>query len=290
MWRFENIPKILNLYWDDSTPFTFLKQMTIRSFKKLNPDWKIYVHVPEKIRKLPDFIGEPIPKIDIKEEVTDSSGEMEIILERKKAIKKKDSSFAIMRRKIPTNIAPEIIRFKIMSEVGGVWSDFDVLYLKPMEMFDPKHTLKSNSKVILCQYHNIFGDVVTPINFFMGEGRENEIDFPDSSFFSAAYERGSISGDGRVTLLETMESYLEDYWQQIIMPKETVYPYIGSQAVSLYFGLYDRKDFYREIRKSIGICWYGNNRNSRRFEKKINENNIGSYSNLPIVKMIEGLL
>jgi hypothetical protein len=42
-----NIPKICHLYWDES-PMSWLQTITIKSFHRYNPDWKIIIYLPEK--------------------------------------------------------------------------------------------------------------------------------------------------------------------------------------------------------------------------------------------------
>ena len=45
MWHLTNIPKIVHFYWGNEK-LSYLRYMSVYSFRKLNPDWKIKIHVP----------------------------------------------------------------------------------------------------------------------------------------------------------------------------------------------------------------------------------------------------
>jgi len=120
----EVIPKILHLYWDES-PMAELQTMTVTTFHKKNPDWKIRIYVPiqkyvgKNMHYVPDYTGDDyfgkikyfscveVVRIDLEEYGIDPA--------------------------LPDILRSDIFRYNILYDVGGVWSDFDVLWLKSME-------------------------------------------------------------------------------------------------------------------------------------------------------------
>ena len=116
------IPKTLHMYWD-KTPMSWLQSLTPISFHKYNPDWTINVYTPKQIytgdrKYIPDYTGadyfhQIIPYVNI----------IEIDLN--------DYSIDLTLHNI---LRSDILRYHLLYNHGGVWSDFDVLWLKPMEI------------------------------------------------------------------------------------------------------------------------------------------------------------
>lgn len=121
------IPKKLHLYWDGS-PMSFLQSLTVVSFHKYNPNWEIIVHVPNKgydggmhFNFIPDYRGQDyfgtITSLDyVRINVIDLD------------------QFNV-RKDVHGILRSDIFRYYILYNEGGVWSDFDVIWLKPVEYF-----------------------------------------------------------------------------------------------------------------------------------------------------------
>jgi len=117
------IPKILYLYWD-RRPMSWLQSMTVDTFIRHNPGWKVCVYVPEIIKAsnneyIPDYIGE-----DFFSRV-ENNPQVSII--------KMDPKQYNIKEDLHNILKSDILRYHLLYETGGVWSDFDVLWLKPME-------------------------------------------------------------------------------------------------------------------------------------------------------------
>jgi hypothetical protein len=118
-----NIPKICHLYWDGS-PMSWLQTVTVKSFHRYNPDWRIIVYMPEKIYNgnqlfVPKYTGKDyfniVKELDYVEFQTINLNTFGI----------DENLHDILRS--------DILRYKLLYEFGGVWSDFDVIWLKPIE-------------------------------------------------------------------------------------------------------------------------------------------------------------
>lgn len=121
------IPKICHLFWDRS-PMALLQVFTVVSFHKYNPDWKIIVYLTKQHYTelgantfVPDYTGKGyfhlIEKLDYVE------------------LKEID----LIEWGVPLDAhscqGSDLFRRNILYEKGGVYSDFDVIWLKPMSEF-----------------------------------------------------------------------------------------------------------------------------------------------------------
>lgn len=121
MWQVE-VPKTCYLYWNNA-PMSLLHTLTLRSFHVLNPEWEIIVHnfiVPGEPTLAPaykDYIGR-----DYFHFVRECDYVQVIDIEAD-------------RQEFHSILISDKWRRKILYENGGVYSDFDVLWLKPMDYF-----------------------------------------------------------------------------------------------------------------------------------------------------------
>jgi hypothetical protein len=153
----KKIPKILHLYWDGN-PMSFLQSLTVVSFHKYNPDWKIVVHVPDEEYKgrmrfnfIPDYVGQ---------DYFNTVSDLDYV-----NINVIDLAQFSVRKDVHGILRSDIFRYNILYNEGGVWSDFDVLWLKPVEHF-------ANT--------NYFGDVAADdisavVSFITGVGGGHSI-------------------------------------------------------------------------------------------------------------------
>lgn len=119
------IPKILHLYWDKS-PMSWLQTLTVTSFRKYNPDWTINIYVPKQVynggpRYIPQYKGK-----DFFAEAKKVSGVNVVEV---------DLNEYSINLELHDILRSDILRYNLLYEQGGVWSDFDVLWLKPMGHF-----------------------------------------------------------------------------------------------------------------------------------------------------------
>lgn len=120
------IPKILHTYWDRS-PMSYLQAFTVRSFHKYNPDWDINVYIPKQSYK---GIDSYIPSYNGKDYF--------YLVEQAKYINivEVDLDEYSINKDLHNILRSDILRYHLLYNHGGVWSDFDVLWLKPMDYFD----------------------------------------------------------------------------------------------------------------------------------------------------------
>jgi glycosyltransferase involved in cell wall biosynthesis len=120
----KEIPKILHMYWDRS-PMSELQTMTVTTFHEKNPDWEIRLYTPIQPYVIPE--GKYVPDYTGKDYF--------YLLEKLDYVQ--FISIDVTKFNIDPNIhnilQSDIFRYQVLYEVGGVWSDFDVLWLKSMK-------------------------------------------------------------------------------------------------------------------------------------------------------------
>jgi hypothetical protein len=127
MWSLKKIPQTAHFYWGNDS-ISFLRYLTVLSFKKLNPDWQIKLYYPkikyegentwETMEHCRKFIGQNyMDKL------------FELNIDRIEV----DFSELGLDSHIPEALKSDLWRWKILSEEGGLWSDFDIIYFKTME-------------------------------------------------------------------------------------------------------------------------------------------------------------
>jgi len=124
----KTIPKVCYLMWTSEAPMALLQVFTVVSFHKYNPDWKIIVYLSKQTEKelgsniyVPEYMGKDyfymVKNLDYVEIIEHNLIESGVSLG------------------INAIVASDIIKRKLMYEFGGVYSDFDVIWLKPMSEF-----------------------------------------------------------------------------------------------------------------------------------------------------------
>jgi hypothetical protein len=133
------IPKVCYMYWDGN-PLSFLNYLTIITFKKHNPDWKIKLYMPiikteaktwKSNANKDKYIG-----IDYLDKVR-GIPEVEIV--------KINFNNIGLDNNISEIIKSDYLRHYLLGNFGGMWSDMDIVYIKPIT------EMLTNTK-------NIFGD------------------------------------------------------------------------------------------------------------------------------------
>ena len=103
-----------------------LQTFTVETFHRLNPDWNINVYMPRQTydggsKYIPDYLGKDYFYL---------IREMDYV-----NIKIVDLDDYNINHNLHDILRSDILRYHILYNVGGVWSDFDIIWLKPMEHF-----------------------------------------------------------------------------------------------------------------------------------------------------------
>jgi len=121
----DRIPKILHMYWDRS-PMSQLQTFTVSTFHKHNPDWTINVYIPKQPYTgassfIPNYTGKDYFHL------VEQSDYVNIV-----NVDLKDYGIDPALHNI---LRSDILRYHLLYNHGGVWSDFDVIWIKPIDHF-----------------------------------------------------------------------------------------------------------------------------------------------------------
>lgn len=129
------IPKILHTYWGGGI-MPYLRYVTIKSFMKYNPDWEIMFWYPKyPFTKIKWRTGE----LDYKIHCKDFLPELMNLPIKKTVVDFNEIGFL---NDVTENFKSDYLRAHTLNTIGGVWSDMDIIYFKPITNLivnDPKN-------------------------------------------------------------------------------------------------------------------------------------------------------
>tara|TARA_R110002126_G_C10479673_1_gene501787 strand:- start:2862 stop:4475 length:1614 start_codon:yes stop_codon:yes gene_type:complete len=286
-WNLKEIPKIAHFYWG-SPKMSFLRYMTIVSFKKFNPDWSIHLYVPKSVSTEIFWRTEGGDNKHCSDSV-DYDGEdyfSKLIDDVPIKVIKVDFSNTIIGSDAPEPHKSDLLRWQILSTSGGIWSDMDILYIKSL---NTSH-LNCNSKkdTIVCYDMELARGVnVIPIGF-LGSSKNN-------TFYKSIAKQSLISYD---------KIYYQSIGERLFAQIAPTFPIAKSRFPNLNllnlnpsnFYYLDFKNIDKMFEKNvdlpntvIGIHWYGGHPTSQDFNNKINHKNYATF-NSTISKILKEIL
>jgi len=302
-WHLKRVPKVAHFYWG-SDNMSFLRYMTLHSFKKMNPDWSAVLYVPKDLQEGSTW-NDKFHRCDV-EDYENLEDYYE--LAKKLPIKIVEVDFAKIfgDHKVSEVHKSDYFRWYLLHHYGGMWSDMDVLFIKSMKELDINKIenrnldcslninhnhgsrigimlssknrnpfygkLMKESKKILLSGKDLLYQSVGPnlINNLMGAGGSSEIVYPGNqtlklNFKNAAGETAPLN----YRSILCSEFYLYDH-----------------TTINSIF----EKDYYSEVcEKSIGIHWYGGSPITQKANNSMTMENYKSF-NSTISKAIEKVL
>lgn len=268
-WHLSKIPKVLYLYWGRNKKLSYLKFQTVKSFSRLNPDWKIKVYYPLVInidepwktheQKSYNFQGQDcfpkLSEINNIELIEFDFGDVGIINE------------------IPEVFKSDLIRLYLLGEYGGIWSDFDILYLKSISESSFNTEQFKDKETLFCCHHGSHSVG------FLGSSKNNK-DYKtlfNKAKFSCVETMYQSLGNGLLNR-EYQGNLLE---HQLNIGYDTVYPIKWTEIQEIFsdseLGINDA---------TIGIHWYGGSPITSEFDNVVDEFNIKQFNNIGLIKEI----
>ena len=238
-----SVPKILHLYWGGGK-LIYLRYLTIKSFMKLNPDWDIifwypqeshkgrswgintnYQYLDEKLCKdyIPELLKLPIEKVSV------------------------DFTGLGFRKGMAEVHKNDYIRVSVLNLYGGVWSDMDIIYFKPITQLranKPENKDKETYVCISSYGHSTGFNMATKDSRFFG-------------FFTNTLNKEYHPKHYQCWGPEMMNKYYRDMDKipnAVNLSMDVVYAHSAYNVRELLNGANPR--FNEE---SIGCHWYGGN-------------------------------
>jgi len=256
------IPKILHVYWGGG-PLNYLRYMTIKSFMNLNPDWKIIFlypkyptarvtwfsdeqkYSPTFVDFLPEVMRMPIEKVEIN------------FL---------DYGFD---NHIPEVHKSDFIRLEQLSTMGGVWSDMDIFYVKPMSSLYFNTPENKHIQTVYCNQK--YGPSVG----FLMATENNKFFKSVKEIAKKEYSPYLYQSIGAIVYLNHFSTHnkINSITPAVNLEMDVVYPYDAHTFPELLI----EKTPRRITNRTIGIHWYGGSAKWADFLSKTN----GGRENLP---------
>lgn len=162
------IPKICHMFWGNPR-LSELRMISMKSFRKYNPNWQMVLHRPIKLSE--PYVTWP---------TGEQTGQTSIIKESKYSIEDLDFFDKIIEHDItnfglPSDTHPihqcDYLRWRTLGTTGGLWSDNDILFVKPvpenlqrdtyLSTFDDAHNVHAIFFLMACKNNQLFKNLTT---------------------------------------------------------------------------------------------------------------------------------
>ena len=122
--------KVVHMYWGMNQPLSYLRALSVMSFHKLNPDWEIKVWVPSVVSKKKPWTSGEQPEYYTGHDYLQNL--LSFVCEV-------DFPSIGIPNDTPEVHKADLLRWYLMGEYGGIWSDMDILFVKPVPRLDLWH-------------------------------------------------------------------------------------------------------------------------------------------------------
>jgi len=276
-WKLLKIPKKAHFYWGNSV-LPYLRYLTLLSFHKYNPDWEINLYIPPKqytgafldTQRSFNFIGRDyFPNLKRISKINIKIMNFKFIEEKCKGLEKDYLSRAEVYKS-------DFLRWYLLSTVGGLWSDMDIMYFKSMNDMEINNSYNKDIDNVI----SLHPKYKHSVGFMLSA--------PNNSYYDYILEKAKIKFNPKhyqsigVTLLNpefpTVESIQKKfpYIKTINLPIKTVYAYDALIIPTIYNS--NNLNLYNKF--SIGLHWYAGHSLAKKYTNEINHMNYSNYNNL----------
>jgi len=260
MWYLTEIQKILHCYWG-SKRLSYLRYLTIKSFQFYNPSWKIILYKPKILQ--PNFYWNSEEQLygDNYVDCTNRIKDLNI------TIKEIDFNAIGFDNDASEVHKSDYLRWKILYEEGGVWSDMDILFIKPIEQIYFNKLDFSDTDTVVCLNNG------HSIGFLMSS-KGNEYFKTLYQASKKEYKKDGYQSIGSLLcskLFPTIESIANINLNPYNLPMDVVYAYDSTHI----YEVFDAKRLNKITNNTVGIHWYGGSKAAGEY---LNDTNGGLYS------------
>ena len=269
-WELHKIPKIAHFYWGEKT-LPYMRFLTIYTFLKHNPDWEIRYYYP-KFR----YPEKTWTTFELKYDISKAKDYITELRELPVQMIELDFSQYLLPNDISEVFKSDLLRWSLLSTTGGLWSDMDILYFRPMT------TLLNNTK------ENSEVDTGITINDTYGHSIGFLLSAPNNLYYdhiikhtSSYFNPKNYQCLGTTMLIKevrTMSIIAEKFPTLTIanIDNNAVYAYNASMIKSIY----NSESLTHFTPHSIGLHWYAGHPLSGEFLNVVTEENYLEYTNV----------
>lgn len=269
-WELKNIPKIAHFYWGEEV-LPYARYLTVFTFLKHNPDWKIKYYYP-KIRQKKQMWNSFELKYDVSHLEDYTSQLKKLPIETIEL----DFSLLLMPNDISEVFKSDLLRWHLLSTVGGLWSDMDILYFRSMTYL--LNNIKENQEI----------DTTVTINSKYGHSIGFLMSSPNNSYYQYILTKtrkyfnplqyqslGTGILQPEFINLSAINKKIPDI-NVINIDNNAVYSY-DATMISLIYNSNSLENFKSN---SIGMHWYAGHPLAGNFITKITEKNYTEFNNV----------
>lgn len=143
IWHLAKIPKILHVYFG-GVKMSYLRYLTIISFMRLNPDWQVRFYYPRFPVRNHSWKSSEQKYTDNWEDYTPKLRRLKI------SMVEVDYNFFGLPNTMSEVHKSDILRWHLLSIVGGLWCDMDILYFRPITNLSINIKSNKNADTIVC--------------------------------------------------------------------------------------------------------------------------------------------
>jgi len=272
-WHMRNIPKVAHFYWG-SKKMSFMRYMTLYSFKKMNPDWSVKLYIPKEVT-LEKTWSDDFHQVD----TVDYKSEYDYFEKVKELpIKIVSVDFPENIKKLGEAQKSDYLRWRLLYQEGGFWSDMDILYVRPMKKAyfnNAMHQELDNTLSILPN------DAGHQIGFYLSTPKN--LMFKELCYLSSNKNNVNLYQDLGCELLNyhlgTKQNIEEKYnLKTINVEQDVFYKFDHTKLEKLYSTNVFQTDLLTN-EKVLGIHWYGGAAISQECNNKLNHNSYKTINN-----------
>ncbi len=286
-WKLQNIPKIAHFYWDSSV-MSYMRYMTIKSFKTYNPDWSAVLYLPHDY----DVENKNCLKWKDESHKTDSLEYEEQFnyfdkLKEINGLKIVKVDFTKTLPNSPPAHRSDFLRWNLLANQGGVWCDMDILFSKPLSSSSLNRDNLKHTDTVVC-YHKHHG---ISIGFLMSSPKNKVFkEISKKSLQVLAYLENQDSfyqsfGSLMINKVYDSEEKLRASFPDsriVDLEDQEVYYYDFKELDKIY----EENNLNEILDSSIGIHWYGGHPLSQKYNNKINHTNYQDFDST-VCKIID---
>jgi hypothetical protein len=275
MWHLKNIPKIAHFYWGGKK-LSYLRFLSVQSFRQLNPDWTVRVHMPTKLsRAKPAWDSFQQKDIDLASDYTAQLKSLDV------GIVYHDFGRYRFKNQAHEVHKSDFLRWRLLGQHGGLWSDIDILYTRPMDQLEENLPKNADIDAVLCPLNppdkHTVGFLLSSANnkFF-----KHIAGLAKKEYNPNVYQ--CMGSDLINQRFKTFESFGEQFPtnQFMFLNRNCVYS-ITSKTIEMFYQSVDANISKKINNKSvIGFHWFAGHPRSQLFENALTADTVNEYDNL----------
>ncbi len=274
MWHLQKIPKTLHLYWGNDT-ISFLRYLTVYTFQKFNPDWTIKLYYPRvKYSGKKTWLSN--------EHSVAFTGENYIDQLYALPIEKIEVDFGLigLDNEMPEPFKADYLRWLLLSSEGGLWSDFDIIYFKPMSNLYINNSKNTNINTLVCFNNQDENFTYYSIGFLMSDpGNEFYRFLKEESYKKLNILHYQSIGSKLIKYHFGNEHIITAKYPHIKIANlkmSAIYPFSASRVRHIFTG--NNQHYITE--DAIGIHWYAGHHISGHNENILTDINYMEHDNV----------